>query len=315
MYCSPVPAPRVAVAVHPEGIRPFLLDAVRAGGGEVAPLDVAQGLVWASPKDADVLRDLLARHRNIRWVQLPWAGIEPFLDVLDHTHLWTAGQGVYAEHVAEHALALMLAALRDLKTRARATSWQRPSGVSLYDRNVTIVGAGGIARCLAALLRPFRARLTVVRRKADVPFTEASTEARVVAFDDRAAALRDADVVVLACALTRLTRGSIGAAELAAMKSTAWLVNVARGAVVDTAALVDALQSGTIAGAALDVTEPEPLPDGHALWSLPNAWITPHVGNTPEMAVPVLTERVRENVRRYGAGEPMLGIVDVEAGY
>jgi phosphoglycerate dehydrogenase-like enzyme len=99
------------------------------------------------------------------------------------------------------------------------------------------------------------------------------------------------------------------------MKNTAWLVNVARGGLVDTGALLHALDHGTIGGAALDVTEPEPLPPHHRLFSHPRALITPHVGNTPEMAIPLLTARVRENVRRKIAGEPLLGTVDVDAGY
>lgn len=301
----------VRVAVVPEGIRPFLVDAVRAGGGDVVPPADAEGLVWASPRDANVLRDLLRAHANIKWVQLPWAGIEPFVDVLDHDHLWTAGQGVYAEPVAEHALTLTLAGLRDIKKRAGATSWQKPSGLSLFDANVTIFGAGGIATALVKLLAPFRARVTAVRRRSE-GFAGA---ANVVTFEHRVDAMRGADVVVIACPLTRLTRHCIGAAELGAMKRTAWLVNVARGGVVDTEALVVALRAHTIAGAALDVTEPEPLPESHALWSLPNVLVTPHCANTPEMAVPVLTERVRENVRRYATGEPMLGVVDVDAGY
>ncbi len=302
------------ISVYPEGVRPFLVDAVRAGGGTVvAPAD-AEGLVWTSARDASSLQELLRAHTNIRWVQLPWAGIEPFLDVLDSTHLWTAGQGVYAEPVAEHALTLSLAGLRDMKKRASAASWQKPSGLSLFDGNVTIFGAGGITQVLVKLLKPFRARVTIVRRRAE-PFEGlgALGTLRTVTFEQRVDAVRDADVVVLACPLTRLTRSCIAKDELAAMKRTAWLVNVARGALVDTDALVTALQAGAIGGAALDVTEPEPLPEGHPLWSL--ALITPHVGNTPEMAVPLLTERVRENVRRYAAREPMLGVVDVEAGY
>lgn len=95
----------------------------------------------------------------------------------------------------------------------------------------------------------------------------------------------------------------------------AWLVNVARGRHVVTEDLVRVLQDGAIGGAGLDVVDPEPLPDGHPLWSLPNCFITPHVGNTPDMAVPLLSARVRDNVRRYLAGEPLLGPVDVDAGY
>jgi phosphoglycerate dehydrogenase-like enzyme len=99
------------------------------------------------------------------------------------------------------------------------------------------------------------------------------------------------------------------------MPDHAWLVNVARGQHVDTDALVDALRRGTIGGAALDVTDPEPLPDGHPLWTLPNAIVTPHVGNTPEMGRTLLAARVRDNVRRFAAGDDLLGPVHVELGY
>ena len=303
----------VPIAVLPLTVRPFFIDAVIEGGGVVASAAQAEGLIWTSPTDAAGLGALLADHPRIRWVQLPWAGIEPFVDVLDTHHIWTAGQGVYAEPVAEHALALALAGLRDLKRRATASSWQSSSGLSLMDANVTIFGAGGIARALALLLAPFRVRLTIVRRRA-VP-AELGAAVRTLPLSARVEAVRDADLVVLACALTKQTRHCIGARELLAMKSTAWLINVARGGLIDTDALVEALRSERIGGAALDVTEPEPLPLGHPLWSQPRCLITPHVGNTPEMAVPLLRERVRENVRRFANGESLLGVVDVEAGY
>ena len=300
------------VYVAPRGTRDFLRDAVADGGGVVVDdVAAADAIVWTSPRDPAGLRALLARRPDLPWVQLPWAGIEHYLDVLDDRRVWTAAQGIYSDDVAEHVLALTLAGLRDLKKRAQASSWQAPSGLSLRGANVTVFGAGGITRALVALLEPFSVRLTVVRRRPD-PFPGA---ARTLPLDERIHALADADVVVVALALTPQTRGIIGARELAAMKETAWLVNVARGGHVDTAALVDALARGAIGGAALDVTDPEPLPDGHALWAEPRCLITPHCANTPEMAVPVLSERVRENVRRRIAGLPLLGVVDVEAGY
>jgi phosphoglycerate dehydrogenase-like enzyme len=120
---------------------------------------------------------------------------------------------------------------------------------------------------------------------------------------------------VLAVALTPQTRGLIGRAELAAMKPDAWLVNVARGAVVDTAALVEALQREQIGGAALDVTDPEPLPAGHPLWDLPNCLITPHTADTPEMTQPLLAARITENVRRLAAGQELIGQMDPALGY
>jgi phosphoglycerate dehydrogenase-like enzyme len=105
------------------------------------------------------------------------------------------------------------------------------------------------------------------------------------------------------------------ASEFGLMEDHAWIVNVARGRHIVTDDLVDALRAGTIGGAGLDVTDPEPLPDGHPLWSLPNCIITPHVGNTPEMARPLLAARVADNVRRFARGEELIGLVDVDAGY
>ena len=120
---------------------------------------------------------------------------------------------------------------------------------------------------------------------------------------------------MLALALTPATEGILDSRRLALVARGTWIVNVARGRHIVTDDLVDALRGGHLGGAALDVTDPEPLPDGHALWDLPNAIITPHVANTPEMAVPVLSRRVTENLRRWHAGEPLLGPVDLELGY
>jgi phosphoglycerate dehydrogenase-like enzyme len=122
-------------------------------------------------------------------------------------------------------------------------------------------------------------------------------------------------VIFVAAALTEQTRHLIDAATLAQMSSHAWIVNLARGPIIDTAALVNALEQGTIAGAALDVTDPEPLPRGHRLWSLDNAIITPHVGNTPEMGLGLLTDRIEANVARWLSGDPLLGPVDLIARY
>jgi phosphoglycerate dehydrogenase-like enzyme len=127
--------------------------------------------------------------------------------------------------------------------------------------------------------------------------------------------LPDADVVVVAAAMTEGTAGIIGAAELAVMKPTAVLINIARGGLVDTGALTEALASGAIAGAGLDVTDPEPLPEGHPLWSEPRALITSHSADTPEMTTPLLAERVKTNVRAFLDHSRFEGIVDPEAGY
>lgn len=301
--------PRIAVA--PEGERRWLADAVVAGGGLVVDPADAEGMVWAATGGASDLRALLDAHPGIRWVQLPWAGIEPFVGVLDDDHTWTCGKGVYAVPVAEHALMLALAGLRGLGTYARAWSWSGPQGENLVGAAVTILGGGGITEELLLLLAPFGGQVTVVRRH-PTPMTGAT---EVVGVDRLLEVLPGRRLVILALSLTDETRGVIDAEALAAMDDDAWLVNVARGGHIVTDDLVAALQAGTIGGAALDVTDPEPLPDGHPLWSLPNALITPHVGNTPEMAVPLLSARIAENTRRFATGEPLLGSVDPALGY
>jgi phosphoglycerate dehydrogenase-like enzyme len=119
----------------------------------------------------------------------------------------------------------------------------------------------------------------------------------------------------LALSLTADTQGLIGRPELEVMEPHAWIVNVARGGHIVTEDLVWALENNIIGGAALDVTDPEPLPPSHSLWSLPNCIITPHVGNTPEMAIPLLSARIQENVRRFMRDEELIGLVDVRHGY
>ncbi|MEL6984818.1 MAG: NAD(P)-dependent oxidoreductase, partial [Actinomycetota bacterium] len=248
---------------------------------------------------------------QIRWVALPFAGIEPYVPHLDRTRTWTCARGVYARPVAEHALMLGLAGLRGLSTYARATTWSAPEGHNLVDGKITVFGAGGITEELLGLLQGWGTEVTVVRRKAD-PFPGA---ARTMAIDDRLEAIADADLVILALALTPETEGVIGAAELEAMAPHAWLVNVARGGHVDPSALLAALDAGQLGGACLDVTDPEPLPDGHPLWQHPRVMITPHVGNTPEMGIPLLANHIVRNVRHFGAGQDLEGVVDVDAGY
>jgi phosphoglycerate dehydrogenase-like enzyme len=176
---------------------------------------------------------------------------------------------------------------------------------------VTIVGGGGITESLIRLLTPFHCNITVVRRS--VEHVEGADT--VVGTEDLVNALVGADVVFLALSLTPETRGLIGRSELELMENHAWIINVARGGHIVTEDLVWALQNNVIGGAALDVTDPEPLPAGHPLWSMPNCIITPHIGNTPEMAIPLLSERITENVKRYIAGEPLIGLVDVRHGY
>jgi len=277
----------------------------------VSLTDNPEALVWLDSHDAGGLGEALAVGPGVRWVQLPSAGVESMTEVIDRTRTWTCAKGAYARPVAEHALTLTLAGLRLLPTRIGARSWGAQGGTSLFGERVTIVGGGGITRSLLELLSPFEVGATVVNRSGNsVPGA-----ALTVPVSELDSTLSDALVVVLALSLTPETLGIIGANQLGLMGQTAWLVNVARGRHVDTDALVDALRDGAIAGAALDVTDPEPLPDGHPLWDLSNAIITPHTADTIEMVLPLLAERIRTNVARFAAGEPLVGLVDPEAGY
>jgi phosphoglycerate dehydrogenase-like enzyme len=298
-------------ALLPEGERAELTSAIEEGGGEVVPVADAEALVWTSASDAAGLRQVLDDHPNIRWVQLPFAGVEPFVEVLDDDRTWTCGKGVYAEPVAEHALALALAGLRHVGAYARETSWAGPYGHNLLGGQVTILGGGSITRSLVRLLRPFGTYNIVVRNRPE----PLDGVAEVVGLDGLHTALAESDLVVLALALTPQTEHIIDAAALDVMLEHAWIVNVARGRHIDTDALVEALRERRIGGAALDVTDPEPLPDDHPLWTLPNAIVTPHVGNTPDMGIKLLWARVRENVARYAAGDELLGPVHVDLGY
>lgn len=310
----PTPGP---IAVLPESEQAFV-DAIEAGGGTVGPLsDETRGVVWLTASLPDELQAVLESHPEIEWVQLPWAGVDAFSGLLaryaDKTlPLWTSAKGAYSEPVAEHALTLTLALLRGLPQKARATSWATTEvGISLYGRNVVIVGAGGIAVEIMRLLAPFRTNITIVRRSA-TPLPGAD---RTVAAADLLDVLPDADVVILAAASTSDTAKMFGAAEFAAMKTSAVLVNIARGALIDTDALVAALAAGEIDGAGLDVTAPEPLPDGHPLWTEPRCIITSHSADTKAMTGPLLAGRIRTNVEALLETGRFVGVVDLTAGY
>ncbi|RDH96483.1 phosphoglycerate dehydrogenase-like enzyme [Curtobacterium sp. AG1037] len=316
------PLPVAPPTAGPVAILPSPADlhvaAVTGAGGTVAPLDEdTRAVVWLDARDPDGLAAALDRAPGVGWVQLPFAGVDAFAHLIEEHGdrvLFTSAKGAYAEPVAEHALALTLATLRVLPKRARATSWAtEPEGVSLYGRNVVVIGAGGIALEFIRLLAPFEVSVTVVRRSSDpVPGAD-----RTVTTDELDAVLLDADVVMVAAAMTSGTAKLLGAPQFARMKPSARIVNIARGGLVDTDALVAALHDGEVAGAGLDVTDPEPLPDGHPLWTTPGVVITPHQADTPEMVAPLLAERVRANTTAFlgGAGKGFVGVVDPAAGY
>lgn len=290
---------------------PWIDAAVEAGGGTVVDPADATAVVWTRADDPEGLADFLVAHPAIDWVQLPWAGIEPYRDVIDHDRTWSCAKGVYADPVAEHAFALLLAGFRHLHHYARVSTWTEGVGRNLFGARIAILGGGGIAQVLIRLLAPFQCAVTVVRRN-PAPMDGVD---RVLGSDSLRDALAGADAVILALPLLDETRHVLGHEELALLAPGAWVVNVARGEHVDTDALVVALTSGHLGGAGLDVTDPEPLPDDHPLWQSPDVIITPHTANTAAMAEPLLTARITTNVRRYGDGQELLGLIDPDLGY
>lgn len=294
-----------------------VVEAVRVAGGEVGPLDGrTRGLIWMPAREPAELTRVLGEHPAISWVQLPLAGVDAFLPAIglaaERPRVWTGAKGAYAEPVAEHALTLTLATLRHLPDKARATAWeQQRRGVSLFGRSILVIGGGGIAAEFVRLVAPFQPRITVMRRTAQ-PFAGAHL---TVTPDRLHEVLPDADVVVLAAASVAANRHMIGARELALLDPDAVIVNIARGALIDTDALVEALVSGRLAGAGIDVTDPEPLPTGHPLYQAPNTVVTMHTADTPAMIRPLIVERIRRNVAAFVGDGRFVGVIDPIAGY
>lgn len=256
---------------------------------------------------------------NIKIVQASMAGIDALVRsgvVSDQTR-WANAGGLYADTVAESTVGLLLAQLHMHNVTARHKSWstrdEMQEGTNwLHDnKTVAIMGAGGIGVRLIELLKPFGVHIIAV-----------NNSGRPVVGADETFAMAEADHVwseadyfVLIMPLTETTTGIVNAETLAKMKSTAVVVNVGRGPLVVTDDLVAAIQKGTIAGAALDVTDPEPLPDAHPLWDLEEVVITPHTANTNERIRSLTGPLTVRNIALYEAGEKMETEVDVVAGY
>jgi phosphoglycerate dehydrogenase-like enzyme len=251
-------------------------------------------------------------HSGIRVVQLPSAGVEGWFaaGVLRAGVTYVSATGAYAPACAEHALALMLALARRLDEYAGISSWRPVDGTTLFGAHVCVVGAGGIGTELIRLMAPFSVEVDAVTNSGRP--VEGANPVAADALTDTVAA---ADFVVNALPVTAATRGLLAAEQFQAMKKSAYLVNVGRGATIASDDLVEALTKGDIGGAGLDVTDPEPLPDGHPLWTTPRTLITCHTANPTSLNADALRARVAENIRRLVAGEELIGRVDLDRGY
>jgi phosphoglycerate dehydrogenase-like enzyme len=247
-------------------------------------------------------------------VQLPFAGVDAFSEIIQSDPVFTSAKRSYSEPVAEHALMLCMALGRILPERIRATSWGKKHADSLFDAEVLLIGGGGISEQLAEFLIPFRSKVTVVRKRPEQTFGT-NFNGKVVGFESLDEELPKAQFVVLACALTDETRFLFARERFSLMRNDSYLVNIARGEVVDQDALLEALTSGQIAGAATDVTYPEPLPEGHPMWREPKLIITPHTADTLPQVTRLFSERLRVNVGAWLTGQELTGVVDKKLGY
>ncbi len=310
------------------------------GGDVVTPLQaVAPAVTLVSVSDpqqlvsevvdADVLigicqPGILGAARNLKWMQSYFAGVEDCVDqplFADGSVALSNGQRLGSSVLAEHSIALMMALVRGLDGFQReqaSANWNMMAMPQLFQfgevsgRTILVVGLGGIGTQVAQRAHGLGMRVLATRgsRREGPDYIE------YVGLAHEAIELAaKADVVVNAAPLTDSTRGMFNAAFFKAMKPSAYFISVGRGKSTVTADLVAALKSGDIAGAGLDVTEPEPLPTDHELWTMQRVIITPHVAGMSGEAMQRVMALVVENLRRYVAGEPLLSVVDIEKGY
>ena len=300
------------VAIEPKSF-PEYEKAIELGQGKFAPLGPeVRGLIWTDYSSPAALGEVIDSNPQLEWVQLPFAGVDAFSKQLNKNVLFTSAKGAYREPVAEHALMLALALGRKLPVRIKASTWGKSEAFSFYDAKVLLIGAGGISEELIKLLTPFRTQITVVRNNPELPIAGAIKVAGLGELDNL---IPEADLVIVTCALTDQTRGLINYQRLSLFKPTAYLVNIARGPIVVSNDLLKALDEGLLAGAGLDVTDPEPLPDGHAFYGRDDLILTPHTADTKEIVTRLFALRIQQNVQAFlGLGE-WAGKVNPTLGY
>jgi phosphoglycerate dehydrogenase-like enzyme len=280
------------------------LDFYGAGSDEV-PASIADVELYVLPYMQPGAKDLIARMPRLRAVQTLTAGVDDVAPYVPAGVTLCNAAGVHDASTAELAVALILASGRKLDVFARQQAesrWHSIPGTALADRRVLIFGYGHIGQAIEARLAGFEvASITRVARRA-------REEPTVHSSDELLELLDETDVLVIIAPLTAETEGVIDAEALSRLPDGALVINVARGRLVDTDALLAETRSGRLS-AALDVTDPEPLPAGHALWRVPNVLISPHVGGASSAFLPRADRLIKEQLIRYAAGEPLLNQV------
>jgi phosphoglycerate dehydrogenase-like enzyme len=275
-------------------------------------------VVWASGfTSADVVGQLLRRSPRLKWFHYSSTGVEhlPLALFRDRRVLFTNGAGLYAQPIAEHVVLCVLAARLNLLgiLQAQAASTWRPeveSADELAGAVAMILGYGELGRAIATRLRCLGVSILASRRRGAVAAEDGIADAGVWRTH-----LPEIDFLILTLPSTSETRGIIGAAELASMKRDCWLVNVSRGVLVDEEALVKALSSGHLGGAALDAFQQEPLNPEHPFWRMPNVIVSPHSSWRSWRLEDREVERFVGNLHNFVANRPLRNVVDPEAGY
>ncbi len=259
----------------------------------------------------------LDKATKVRWYHSLGAGVENLVGLpafRERGIVLTNNSGAMDIPIGEHVIAMLLAAAKRFylyRDQQRQGIWKEHGQRELHGSTLVVFGLGSIGAEAARLAAALGMRVIGVRRSSTpVPGVE-----RIVPPDQLADAVAEADYLAVCAPLTHATRGAVSREVIARMKPTAWIVNIARGAIVDEAALVDALQAGLIGGAALDALTVEPLPRESPLWSLDNVIITPHSSNSSPNVRQRTLALVTENVGRFDRGEPLLNVVNLEAGY
>jgi phosphoglycerate dehydrogenase-like enzyme len=293
------------------------------------PLDDVEVMLrgWLS---SDAFDRLLARAPRLAWVHSATSGVERALTPAsrDRGLIVTNARGVFSRPIAEYVLMMILAVSRrlpQLLELQRERTWQPLEGSELRDVTIGIVGLGSIGRAVGALATAFGCRVVAVRRRPeassgsgrggdDLSFGEAMLD-RVGGPETLPELLGESDFIVLAAPLTPETEDMINAETLAMVKPGAWLINVARGRLIDERALLRALRDGPLGGAVLDTFRDEPLPAMSSFYDLPNVIVTPHTAWSSGRVLDRSVELFCDNLRRFATGEPLLNVVDPAAGY
>ncbi|CAN5528479.1 D-2-hydroxyacid dehydrogenase [soil metagenome] len=270
---------------------------------------------FGDPKDA--LRQAWPLAERLRWLHIGGVGVDwaLFPELVESDVVVTNSRGVFDVTLPEYAVALMLALAKDLPGTIEAQAhgeWHHRLLEPLAGSRALIVGAGSIARATARLLRSLGVAATLVGRH-ERPGGDDGVAIRAVSELPRL--LAETDWLIVLAPLTPETQGLVGARELTLLPRGARLVNLGRGPIVDEAALLDALRSGHLAGAALDVFSSEPLPPGHPMWTAPGVIVSPHIGGDVHDTLAAFTRAFLANLARYRAGELLLNVVDKRLGY